>query len=133
MKKFIKNVRGITLIELLISISILSIVLISFFAFFTNTFRFNSLNSDDIQAMNLAREEKELIKTDPFIHNWSLHPSGDYYRKNSSYNGTDFDIIISIQHVPVSTAEFPMYLVHIEVQKANKFISETYTYYEPGP
>ncbi|MBB6445855.1 prepilin-type N-terminal cleavage/methylation domain-containing protein [Bacillus benzoevorans] len=135
MKKFIENIKGITLIELLISLSILSIVLISLFAFFTNTFRFNSLNSDDIQAMNVAREYKELIKKDyaltDEIDNWSKNPNKELIMEPKN-NDTHYDVIISISAAEETAAVFPIYLVHIEVRKENELLSETYTYYEPA-
>ena len=62
MIKKIDNEKGLTLIEVLVSITLLSIVMITFLSFFTNAFRFNSINDDSIQAMNIAREEQALIK-----------------------------------------------------------------------
>ena len=56
--------KGLTLLELLASITILSIIILTFLSFFTNAFRFNTINSDSIQAMNIAREEQALIKED---------------------------------------------------------------------
>ena len=58
----IDNEKGLTLIEVLLSITLLSIVMITFLSFFTNAFRFNSINDDSIQAMNIAREQQALIK-----------------------------------------------------------------------
>ena len=58
----IDNEKGLTLIEVLLSITLLSIVIITFLSFFTNAFRFNSMNDDSIQAMNIAREQQALVK-----------------------------------------------------------------------
>ena len=60
LKKLISNKKGLTLIELIASITILSIVILTFLAFFTNAFRFNTINSDSIQAMNIAREPSNI-------------------------------------------------------------------------
>lgn len=58
MKHDLKNENGVTLLELLVSITLLSIVILTFLGFFTNAFRFNTVNSDSLQAMNVAREYK---------------------------------------------------------------------------
>ncbi len=59
LKNKIDNEKGLTLIEVLLSITLLSIVMITFLSFFTNAFRFNSMNDDSIQAMNIAREQQQ--------------------------------------------------------------------------
>jgi prepilin-type N-terminal cleavage/methylation domain-containing protein len=53
---------GFTLVELLVSITILMIVLISFFTIFSNTASFTQKNSEDLQAMNLAKDILEKVK-----------------------------------------------------------------------
>lgn len=130
-----KGNKGFTLIELLISITILSIVLISFFTFFTNTFRVNSMNSEGIQAMNVARGYKELIKEAPDIsqeiENWSQNPNREFILERKDSNNPDYDVTISIPAANEAGAVFPIHRVHIVVQKDGRLLSETYTYYEP--
>ena len=129
------NDKGFTLIELLISLSILSIVLISFFTFFTSTFRVNSMNSNDIQAMNVAREYKELIDKD----SESTIANEIEIRSQKTITGftigpedldPDYDVTVTISAAEEPNSFFPIHRVHIEVQKDGKLLSETYTYYE---
>ncbi|RFU71570.1 hypothetical protein D0469_00205 [Peribacillus saganii] len=63
----LNNEDGITLIEILASITILFIVIATFFAFFTNAFQYNAMNSDSIKAVNIAREKQAMFKADPLM------------------------------------------------------------------
>ncbi|MBM7570695.1 prepilin-type N-terminal cleavage/methylation domain-containing protein [Aquibacillus albus] len=65
MKKLLYNQSGLTLIELLAAITILAIVIATFLGLFTNAFRFNHINADHLQAMNLAREYQAVLKENP--------------------------------------------------------------------
>lgn len=68
--KKIKSNLGVTLIELLISIAILSIISIGFFKFINIAIKMNVKNEKDIQAMNIAQSEIEQLRQD--IKNNSL-------------------------------------------------------------
>lgn len=52
----LKSENGLTLVETIAGVVIISVVLISFFQFFTNAAAFNSVNNTNIQASNVARE-----------------------------------------------------------------------------
>lgn len=54
----LQNEKGVTLIELLLALSLLTIVLITFMAFFTNAFKYNSMSSDKVKGVNFTREQK---------------------------------------------------------------------------
>lgn len=122
--------KGLTLIEVLLSITLLSIVMITFLSFFTNAFRFNSINDDSTQAMNIAREKQALIKE----KSWSeitttFDETTDYYIQNM--NESEYDITLSLKKSPEDiTSYYNLHLVHVEVNKDGKLLSETYTYYE---
>ena len=62
-KKKFNNQSGFTLLEVLAAITILSIVLITFFSFFSQGILFSSKNEDKIVAVNLARDVLGVIKT----------------------------------------------------------------------
>ncbi len=130
MIKKIDNEKGLTLIEVLVSITLLSIVIITFLSFFTNAFRFNSINDDSIQAMNIAREQQALIKEESWNDITSTYPmTTDYYVQ--TINQPDYDIKISINIIPENIVSYyKLHLVHIEVMKDERLLSETYTYYE---
>lgn len=131
-KNKIDNEQGLTLIELLLSITLLSIVLITFLSFFTDTFRFNSNNDHNIHAMNMAREQQALIKDkswDEITNTFTLDEETDYYIQN--VNESKYDIKISIKKTPeVIDSYYNLHLVHVEVTKDGKLLAETYTYYE---
>lgn len=53
---FFQHEKGVTLIEVIISVAILSIVLISFFNFFPQMGFMNKQNEDKIQGINTAKQ-----------------------------------------------------------------------------
>jgi type II secretory pathway pseudopilin PulG len=53
---FLKNEKGITLLEVLLSITILSIIFISFMSFFPQMGFMNKQNEDKTQAVNIAKQ-----------------------------------------------------------------------------
>ncbi|MGG3888695.1 prepilin-type N-terminal cleavage/methylation domain-containing protein [Metabacillus fastidiosus] len=64
MKRKILNNSGITLLELVVSIAILSIILITFAGLFTNAFKYNAMSGDKLQSVNIAQEYANKIKED---------------------------------------------------------------------
>ncbi|MED4464027.1 prepilin-type N-terminal cleavage/methylation domain-containing protein [Metabacillus fastidiosus] len=64
MKRKILNNSGITLLELVVSIAILSIILITFAGLFMNAFKYNAMSGDKLQSVNIAQEYAERIKKD---------------------------------------------------------------------
>ena len=52
----LKNENGLTLVETIAGVVLISVVLVSFFQFFTKAATFNSVNNTNIQASNVARE-----------------------------------------------------------------------------
>jgi prepilin-type N-terminal cleavage/methylation domain-containing protein len=54
--EILKNEKGVTLLEVLISMAILSIILISFMNFFPQMGFINKQNEDKVQAINLAKD-----------------------------------------------------------------------------
>lgn len=51
----IKNEKGLTLIEVLLSITILGIVLTTFLAYFNNAYSYTKMNEDKTVGINVAR------------------------------------------------------------------------------
>ena len=130
-KNKIDNEKGLTLLEVLLSITLLSIVMITFLSFFTNAFRFNSINDDSIQAMNIAREQQALIKGKLWneITAFTFDNTTGCYIQNT--NEREYDIKMSIKKEPETIDSYRnLHLVHVEVTKDGKPLSETYTYYE---
>lgn len=58
----IKNTKGLTLVELLISMSILSIIGLAFFSTINTSIKTNKKNETDIKALHLAQSEVENLR-----------------------------------------------------------------------
>ena len=154
LKKRVSNENGLTLIELIASITILSIVILTFLVFFTNAFKFNSINSNNIQAMNIAREQQSLVN-DPAsnidvllqeniadsIQAWeeSTHEPMKTKRVEETNDqfileieNAKYEVYIYINKVPESldSTYNKLHQVHVTVMENGKLVSETYTYYE---
>lgn len=56
------NNKGFTLLELLISLSIVSIICVTFYAFLNNSIKTNGKNERDIKALNIAQSEIENLR-----------------------------------------------------------------------
>lgn len=140
LKNKVNNENGLTLIELLASMTILSIVILTFLAFFTNAFRFNTINSDGIQAMNIAREQKALIQDysnkgkmiNTFLTENSYNPVLNEPNVYSKIDNSGYEIIVSINKNYENDINFyhKLDVFHVEVKKNDKLQSQTYTYYE---
>ncbi|UFT99117.1 type II secretion system GspH family protein [Radiobacillus kanasensis] len=63
-----KGQKGFTLVELLATIAILSVVIVSFMWIITHAFQFNNINSDELQATNIVREKQALFKENESKH-----------------------------------------------------------------
>lgn len=64
MKIFIKknNKKGFTLLELLVSISIISILLLAFLTIILSSIKVNTKNDKDISALYIAQSEIEVVR-----------------------------------------------------------------------
>lgn len=57
-----KNNKGFTLLELLISLSIISIIFVTFYIFLNNSIKTNGKNEIDIKSLNIAQSEIENLR-----------------------------------------------------------------------
>ncbi len=67
MKKLFGNQRGLTLIEVLASIVLLSIVIVSFLSLFPQITHFNNSTEENLQAAAVAKEIRVLVKEEAMI------------------------------------------------------------------
>lgn len=137
---FVQNQKGLTLLEVLLSILILSIVLVSFFQFFPQMGLMNKENENKAIAINLAK--KELIEWKKKANTFKLfldNPSADlfpeYDHEDSNYfyfNTTknDYNINIKIKKVSdITTNPSKAHVIIIEVlNQKNAVIGETFGY-----
>jgi|SRR5690606_14389962 len=126
---------GVSLVEVVASIVLISIILISFFGFFTNTFKFNAMNDDNFQASNLAKDWKNTVRD----YNWQeiVDPANGFIKVASYYvyesNVDEFNLKIIVNEEPeqpVLDYFAPLRKVHIQIWKSGQLVSETYTYHE---
>ncbi|TWI57090.1 prepilin-type N-terminal cleavage/methylation domain-containing protein [Halalkalibacter nanhaiisediminis] len=64
MKQYLSKENGLTLLELLVSLVIISIVLTSFFTFFSQGMIFSVKNEENLLAADTAREILVLLETE---------------------------------------------------------------------
>ncbi len=70
----IKNKKGFTLIEVLVSITILGIVLMSFMNFFMQAGSFTNMNQKKTVAVNVARNALMFVESQSFLEIYSEFP-----------------------------------------------------------
>jgi prepilin-type N-terminal cleavage/methylation domain-containing protein len=153
----INNEKGVTLIELLASIVILSIILLSFMTFFTNSFQYNAISSDKMKATNIAREVQEDFKvnpeknkalkdliTDSRISTGTTIPLSTRYeklnlsqdiQKNSgilklSLTKQNFIVEVNVDTNSDPNVDVSLSKIHVQVKKGTKVVSETFTYFK---
>jgi len=139
--ELVKNDEGVTLVEVLAAMAILSIILISLLNFFPQMSMVNKYNEDKAQAINSAKElllewqEKSEIKNyidDPSIlSTLSIDPpqiTDNYYIFETTHD--NFDAIVKINKIPSKASEFSnahLMVVQLFDQK-NNLIGEIYGY-----
>lgn len=157
MKKILHSQKGLTLIEILASIVILSIVVITFFTFFINSSGYTSISSEKFQTTNLAREVSNEFKVNADVKN-DLKNVIDQYNNNKSLTSIsknsfpaqylsqdiiiqsgvlqlyvskpDYTVLVLVNPSPESGLSTSLYKLHIEIMKNGKLLNETFTYAE---
>lgn len=107
----IKELKGFTLIEVLVSLSILSIIGLVFFSTVNTSIKINKKNETDIKALHLAESEIENLRV-------QIKKS-----KDSMLNIVDSNknkIIIGIENIYTSGE----YIVKIKVEKKESLLYE---------
>lgn len=107
-----KNERGFTLVEVLVSLVIISIVLMSFTAVFANTNKMAINNSEKLVVINLADSYLERVRMNPTEFIGTLPPvlgtcspseTGKSCKtitvnpRPSPINGKNYDVVIKIK------------------------------------
>ena len=107
MQKSIKNEQGLTLIEVLASIVLLSIVIVFFLSLFPQIINFNKSTEENLQAAATAKEVRVLVKEE--LESMDTFPSklsftnertldDGVYSYNGKYN--DFEVVIELHDQP---------------------------------
>jgi prepilin-type N-terminal cleavage/methylation domain-containing protein len=142
---------GFTLIEVLVSIVILSIVLTSFFAFFSQSMVFSGKNEEDLVAFNLANKTLKTVeskyKVETLSQNLTFNSCSNYPQNikdilnlssTCSYNVNKKryypEITLTKQaYVNNSGENLPtLYIINVKIfgspSQPKKLLSETYGY-----
>lgn len=144
----LKNEKGLTLVEILASIVILSIVLTSFYGLFIQSAKFNKVNEDSLIASNLANRVREVLITNKFENIFETTGSNNIinikYRTkfngeielDSSNNFVEYpDLSLQLSDTDTSDGgidkdDFELYSVKIEIIKNGEAVATTYCYVE---
>lgn len=106
MQKLLKNEKGLTLIEVLASIVLLSIVIVSFLSLFPQISNFNESTEENLQAAAVAKEVRVLVKES----STNQHPQEFSFtnERTGPYNGVyiyegqhnEFHVVIEVDENP---------------------------------
>ncbi|MDQ6599832.1 PulJ/GspJ family protein [Bacillus salipaludis] len=133
----IRNEKGLTLIEILVSITILSIIFLSIMRFFPQMGLMNKQNQDKTQAISTAKQVLVQWKNDSRVKNFFVTPTksviseydrldGDYYifKPNGGL------VNIKIKKTPSNSSRFTnSNLIIVQILNNNgKVVSETFGY-----
>lgn len=66
--KLIKNIKGMTVVEILVSLAVLGVVSVGTMTFFTDSFKFQSKNQEQTKAQTLAEETLEHLRNNNGIY-----------------------------------------------------------------
>ena len=83
MKKHLKNNSGLTLVEILAALVLLSIVLVAFMSFFTQSAKFTAHNYETLTAVQVAEQVVAEVRT-------GTYPISDTFKRE----GYEIDLVI---------------------------------------
>jgi prepilin-type N-terminal cleavage/methylation domain-containing protein len=139
MKLLLKQENGVTLLEVLLAMAILSIVLISFMSMFPQMGMMNKHNEDKTQAINTAKDILFEWQNSEVVENFLTTPTStpppgydrkdlDWYYFKTVKGNFDIEIKIRIKTDLVSLPR-KTHQVHIQLFKdSHQLVTETYGY-----
>lgn len=143
-----KNEKGLTLVEVLASIVILTIVLTSFYGLFIQSAKFDKVNEDSLVASNLANQVREDLITNKFeLYFETISADNNIVIKDKSIFSGEIELDtnnnfveypeLSLKLTDTNTTttsidkdEFGLYSIKIEILKNGKTVAATYCYVE---
>ena len=135
----LQNEKGITLLEVLLSITILSIILLSITNFFPQMGMMNEHNEAKSQGVNEAKKVLVKWKSSQEVIKFLKNPTpanrpreyksedNTHFYFHTSEQGFNIDIKIE-KTSDLNSTPFKVHLIQIKLQKDNRFVSETYGY-----
>ena len=123
------NNKGFTLLELLVSISIMSIILLAFLTITISSIKGNTKNDKDISALNLAQSEIEILRKQ--IKDGKTDFNDEPYIKE--IDGKKFEVKLSVSESKEDTSsQYTLYEVYVSVEakqenEENDYFSKKHT------
>lgn len=139
----VQNEKGVTLLEVLLSITILSIILLSISNFFPQMGMMNVHNEVKSQGMNEAKRVLVKWKASKEVSDFLKEPTPinrpiEYKNEDSHYfyfitSENQFDVHIKIKKKSdLNSTPSKAHLTQIKLQENNRTVSETYGYIAIG-
>lgn len=155
MKKYLFKQDGLSLIEVLASVVLVTIVLTTFFSYFIQASTFSSKNEEKLVAYNLTSQTLSIIKDSfqntlpqndittincskypngyPQALQIALHKSSCFYSKNKKNYYPEITIKRQTSSQYADIGSTPLYVVHIKIYNTDnpldqKLFSETFGY-----
>ena len=123
------NNKGFTLLELLISLSIITIILLAFSTIIISSIKGNTKNDKDISALNLAQSEIEILRKQ--IKDGKTDFNDEPYIKE--IDGKKFEVKLSVSESKDDTSsQYTLYEVYVSVEakqenEENDYFSKKHT------
>ncbi|CEG23089.1 hypothetical protein BN1080_02032 [Planococcus massiliensis] len=133
-----KNEKGLTLVEVLAAVVLISIVLMGFMALFGTTNKLAVTNSEKLVIINLADANLERLKSDPVLYfkntGYAFPPttlkSGVDFTRTETINGKNY--LISIDFTQnTSELNLSIYNVSVTAKSPSSNLSSTVEGYLP--
>ncbi|MCA0150485.1 prepilin-type N-terminal cleavage/methylation domain-containing protein [Rossellomorea vietnamensis] len=135
----VHNEKGITLLEVLVSITILSVILLSITNFFPQMGMMNEHNGAKSQGVNEAKEILVKWKASREVRKFLIDPAPinrpvEYKSEDNTYfyfntSEQNFDIHIKIKKKSdLNSTPSKAHFIEIKLQKDHHIVSETYGY-----
>lgn len=107
-----KNENGLTLIELVVTVAVLSIVILPFFGIFTNAAKLDERSKNDMTANYLAQQLAEEARNEPFAlsgdMSWTRKEEGTaYIFTKSDLDGAFSKFSAQVTYEPLSLSVSP--------------------------
>ena len=129
MKKQFQNDSGMTLVEILAALVLLSIVLLAFFSFFTQSAKFTQHNKEKLTAVEVAEDVVALLRANMDLDELEEYEvNGDTYLNTTSYPSYKVEIKVNneLPELKLSKATIKVEPISVDSIKRSPFTTEMY-------
>lgn len=133
MREWKNNEKGMTLIELLAAVAILTVVLSLFATFFIQSSLFTKKNEEAMEATSYVRLVLDELRGNPHslysacgVQSFQAGSFPYICEEGSFFESDQFEVRLVVDEVPAIQNETPAYEVKIEIYQSGKKRTETY-------